>query len=208
MGFLDSIKEMRNKLLYSKEIELEDVSLTLGLLTAKEEQIIDRATSEEDKEDPLESMQYLMDIKKRVLSYAIKKVGGEEIPPIVEYEEGEELIKRTKEVYLYDFLSDVPTAGVDIIFEAYSDLKDEVNDSIEGKIKVNWYLTPKERELKREKEYREREIEHIKRRRELYGVDTDSDEKINFREIKVPDKEDSETNGESESESEKESQDK
>jgi hypothetical protein len=181
MGFLDSIREITSKLSYTKAIELEGVRVLMGLLTVKEEQIVNSASEEDDS---LEGMAYINDLRKRVLSYAIKEIGGEEIPAIVEYMDGEKLVKKTREIYLYEFLSSLPSAGVDILFEAYSDLKDEVEDNIEGKIKVNWYLTPEEREERRKKEMMARRNEAAE-----LGLGGEGEKDIEFREIKNPDEE-------------------
>jgi hypothetical protein len=156
MGFLESIKEIKEKISYTKEIEFEGVKVLLGLLTVNEERLVNTVT-EGDQE--LEGMSYVNDVRKRVLSYAIKSIGNEVIPEIVEYVEGDKQVRQTRNVYLYDFLSGVPTSGVDILFEVYTDLKDEVEDSIEKKIKVNWYLTPSEREIRRKEEFKRRELE-------------------------------------------------
>jgi hypothetical protein len=186
MGFLESIKEIKEKISYTKEIEFEGVKVLLGLLTVNEERLVNTVT-EGDQE--LEGMSYVNDVRKRVLSYAIKSIGNEVIPEIVEYVEGDKQVRQTRNVYLYDFLSGVPTSGVDILFEVYTDLKDEVEDSIEKKIKVNWYLTPSEREIRRKEEFKRRELEsnNLIKEQEEERLSEEGREDIKFREIKNKD---------------------
>jgi len=176
MGFLESIKNITQRLSYKKPIELEGIKMVLGVLTVKEELLVNQ---ESDAQDDLEGMVYVNELRKRVLSYSIKEIEEELIPDIVEYVDGDDTIKKKRNLYLYDFLSNIPTAGIDILFEAYTDLKDEVDDSIEGKIKVDWYITPEERERKRKEEF-DKNLEDSKKKEEP----EDPSGKIKFREIK------------------------
>lgn len=149
MGFMESINEITKKMSYRKTIEIEGIKVTLAILSVSEEQ---RVNAEDEEDESLEGMPYINEIRKKVLAHSIKAIDGNDLPDIIEYEKDGKIVKQTRELFLSDFLSKLPTAGLDIIFEAYADLKDEINDSMDGKIRVNWYLTPEERERKREEE--------------------------------------------------------
>jgi hypothetical protein len=189
MGFLEALKSIKEKVSYTKEVDFLGSKLCLGLLSVSDEQKISslQNTGVDGSVAVIDTTEYFRDFKKRILSIAIKRVDSMVIPEVViDHEDGKETqTKKTKEVFLYDYLSTFPTAMVDNLFEAYLDFKEECGEKIEKDFKWDWYKTPEEREEEYQKKLRE------KKKNDLDSVeDKDDDEEedklpsIKFKEIK------------------------
>jgi len=181
MSFKDSLSKIKDKLDYRKFVEIDGISIEIGLLNVYEEQ---KLNAEKMDESDTDGTIYLNEIRKKVLSYAIKKIDGEIVPNIVEETKNNELIKKVKEAYLLEQLSMYPTALIDYIFDAYIDLKDESDVKFKGVFKFDWYKTPEQRE-----EEAKAKQEELKKQKE-----TQEEEKpITFKELKEEPEDNAET---------------
>lgn len=112
-----------------KDIQVLDMKLTIRLLTASEEMMIQDSISD------LEGLNFLLRTKQETLAYAICKIDGEDVPDEVEVENG---IKIQKSAFLKTkFLSTLPQGAVDSIFQAYLVLQLESQDDTKKNVKFD-----------------------------------------------------------------------
>jgi len=179
MSFKDSLSKIKDKLDYRKSVEVDSILIEIGLLNVYEEQ---KLNAEKMDESDTDGTIYLNEIKKKVLSYAIKKIGGELIPNIVEETKNNEVIKKVKEVYLLEQLSQFPTALIDYIFDAYIDLKDESDTKFKDVFKFDWYKTPEQRE--EERKVKQEELRKQEEKESNNKKENEEDKPIVFKKLK------------------------
>lgn len=173
MGFKDSLLKIKSKLDYRKTVEVGDSKIEIGLLSIFEEQKLSAEKTDESDED---GSIYLNEIRKKLLSYAIKKVDGDELPNVIEETKDGVTSKKTKEMYLIEVLGSYPASLITYLFDAYVDLRDETDNKFKDVFKFDWYKTPEQREAE--------EKERLQAEREKQENPEKKEEKIEFREIK------------------------
>lgn len=153
----DILKSVKEKLSYGKEATIQDIKFNMSVLTLKEEQSLS-AIPVDEKEDGLA---YFNEMRKNLLSFAIKAIEGEKIPDIVETkDEKGENVKKDRSIYIREFLDKMPAAIIEDLFEIYIDLREEVESDIIKSVKYKWFKDPDTREKERlEKERKAAELE-------------------------------------------------
>lgn len=147
MALDDILKAVKKKLDYQKEAEVDGVKYVLSVLTLKEEQSLNAipATDEES------GLAYFNDMRKTLLSFAIKGIEKEAIPDIIETkDEKGELVKKERAVHIRSFLDTLPATVIESLFEIYVDLREEVENNISKTVKYKWFKDPEVREKERE----------------------------------------------------------
>jgi len=145
MGFLEALNNIKSKVLYTKEVDFLGSTISLRLLTMEDEGRLSKYDASTDPDNS--SGDYFSEIKKILLANAINSIDGEVVPEIVILSNsGDKDIRKTKELFLVDYLSSIPSVLVDNLFEAYLDFKEECGAKITEDFKWEWYKTPEERE--------------------------------------------------------------
>jgi hypothetical protein len=153
--FLDALKELSQKLNYTKEVIIGDMKFEISLLTYEEEQKVSSLPKEEE-----EPLLFYEKTRSQILSYSIRKINGIEIPLIVEVEIDGKKEQKERSIYIKEeIISKIPIKIIDILFDAYIDFKEEIESKIEKEINYKWYKTPKEREKEREQRLKKEEKE-------------------------------------------------
>lgn len=156
---------------FRKEITVANVVFELGVLTFDEEQRTDSIANAEGMDFSV----FLNKTRQQILSYAIRKIDGEEIPDVVHLEDGG---TQEKPLYLRDMISKMPIKVVDQLYDAYVDLKDESDESLERSMKYNWHKTPEQRENERKEKEEEAKQEALESEKKK-----EDEEKIEFKKV-------------------------
>lgn len=143
MSFQELLKSLKESVDFKKTVEIAGHKIEIGLLTLEEEY---KANSDDEDSENLDGLEYVNSIRKRLLSYSIRSIDGEIIPPIVDVEENGEKIKLEKSLYVRNVLDNFPALIIDKLFEVYTDIREESDENIKNKIKYDWFKTPEERE--------------------------------------------------------------
>jgi hypothetical protein len=152
MSLADVLASVQKSFDFRKEATIGGIPFELSILTLHEEQKISAISA--DDQDP---MQYISDLRKQLLSYAIKKINGEAIPDIVNTSVEGTSKSEERPIYLKGFLDKIPGAIIESLFDVYVDLKEESNKNIQDTTKYNWFKTPEQREAERVLETAKRE---------------------------------------------------
>jgi len=167
MNLNEVIDSVKKALSFYKEIEIMGVKYGLGILTIEEETKANTDASNGN----FEGIAFINNLRRNILSYAIKNIADTVFGDIIEVEEGGTIVKQERAIFMKNFINKVPTDLTDHLFEAYIDLKEETEEKMKSEIKYNWYKTP---------EVRKKEIEdRMKKNKE-------EEEEIKFKEVKVP----------------------
>lgn len=150
MSLEEAFAKIKNKFDFRKEVDISDMKFELGILTLKEEQSLNAITVE-DEDSNEGAIDYFNKTRKQVLSHAIKKVNGEEVPDIVKVKNGEKEETKEKAVFLRDMLDRIPSKIIEHLFEIYVDLREEADEKIDKSVQYNWFKTPEVREKERQK---------------------------------------------------------
>jgi hypothetical protein len=180
---LDSVKKSLD---FKKEVEIFGVTYTIKILSLTEEQ---KANSDDELEN-LEGSDFMNRLRINVLSYAIEGINDQHLDPIVEIEEKNgDVTKKERSIFLRELLSDLPTDMVELLFDAYVDIKEEAESKLKERMNYKWFKDPKVRE----QEMKER----LEKLRVASGEEMSD---ISFREIKKPEEETEKENIQSKSE--------
>jgi hypothetical protein len=152
MAFKDILNQIKDKLYYSKTITISDIPIELRLLSIYEEQ---KLSSEAEIKEGMDPLAVLNEIRKMTLAYSIRRMSDEVFPDIIEIQTGDKIEKKTRYLFLMDILSSLPSTAIDVLFEAYVDLKEEAEDKFKTQYKYDWYKTPEQREAERVKKQEE-----------------------------------------------------
>jgi len=180
MGLFESLEKIKKKVNRTKDVDFFGSSVTLRILTAKEEDNVSNLEGEEK----VEVQQIISNMRKNILAYALHAVDGEVFPDVIvsKDSEGNEK-KQTKFIFVLEYLSTLSTSFVDSLFDSYLDFKEESNKEVLDNFKWEWYKTPEQRE----KEYEEKAKKLMKKNQQEDSDDESEEvEDINFRKIEVP----------------------
>jgi len=112
----------------TKEIIVDDVKLTIRLLTSVEELLVQDAVSS------LDGLAFLLRTKNETLAYCISKIDDDFIPDEVEIDGFG--VKVQRNIFLKNkFLSALPQTSIDSIFQAYLVLQLESQDEMKKNVK-------------------------------------------------------------------------
>ena len=159
MNFQKIFDNIKTKSEFRKSVELQGVKYELSILSVDEE--IKANTMDKNISDT-EGLVIYETLKKQILSFAIRNIDGNEIPDIIELEEGEGDNKKVSRIerslYLKRAIKTWNTYMVDSLFEVYIDVKEEASINLKKELKYNWFKEPEDRKkelLKRlnEKKY-------------------------------------------------------
>lgn len=160
MSLLDLSKTLEEKFNFKKEATVGGIAFQFSLLNYEQDQLINSFPDEED--DPLS---FYEKTRFKVLSYAITKINGEEIPDVVEVQKGDKTETKERAIYVRELLNKIPPTIVEKLFEIYIDFKDETDNRLEKEVEYKWYKTPEQRKEEREK--KEKEEKEKKEKEEL-----------------------------------------
>jgi len=152
MSLAEVLASVQKSFDFRKEVTIGGIPFELSILTLQEEQKLG-ALSDEGKD----AMQYVADLRRHLLSYAIKKVKNEVIPEVVKSTVDGKEITEERAIYVKRFIDNMPGDLVEALFDVYVDLKDESDQKLRGSLKYSWFKTPEQREAEAKK--RAEEIE-------------------------------------------------
>jgi hypothetical protein len=142
----------------TKDVTVDDIKLTIRLLTSAEEVLVQDAISS------LDGLMFLLRTKNETLSYAIKKIDGEDLPDEIEIENG---VRIQRNIFLKNrFLSSLPQPSLDSIFQAYLVLQLESQEETKKNIKfensemIDKYM--EEQNLKKVQDTVEKMVEQVR----------------------------------------------
>jgi len=167
MSLLDLSKTLEEKFNFKKEATVGGIDFQFSLLNYEQDQLINSFPDEED--DPLS---FYEKTRFKVLSYAITKINGEEIPDVVEVQKGDKTETKERAIYVRGLLNKIPPTIVEKLFEIYIDFKDETDSRLEKEVEYKWYKTPEQRKEERDKKEKE---EKEKKEKEESKKDTTED---------------------------------
>jgi len=174
---------IKKQLIFTKEAEVAGIKFILGVLSLEEEQKASSLPNEDD-----DGMAYYNEMRKHILSYAIRQVNGEEIPSVVETAEGDAKVTKEKSIYLREFLSSLPGHITDQLFDIYIDLREESESDVEKDVKYNWFKTPEQREKEREEQEKKRAEEEAQEESKAKTEDVETKD-INLKKLDEPEEE-------------------
>ncbi|MBD3260227.1 MAG: hypothetical protein GF334_00890 [Candidatus Altiarchaeales archaeon] len=148
------LESILKRLDYRKETEFSGIKFEMSLLNISDEQKMNAIDFGGEEDDGL---LYFNEMRKSILSHAIRKIDGEEIPDVVSIpsdEDGKEGVTKERAIYLREFLDKLPTAVTEHLFEVYVDLKEEAEDKFGDNVKYEWFKTPEVREKENEERIR------------------------------------------------------
>jgi hypothetical protein len=175
MALTDVFQAVQKSLSFKKTAEISGIKFELGLLSFEEE--IKAESLPQEGVDPLA---YYNEARLQTLSYAVKSINGEDVPSVVDIKEGEASVKKQGSIVVKEFLSSLPLKIIDKLFEVYTDLKDQTEEDLQGKVKYNWFKTPEQR---KEEENKKRNQEKTPEE-PLPESPEQEDEEIRLREIR------------------------
>lgn len=124
--FLKKLEKIVDSSTKTKEIKVLEMTMTIRLLTAAEEMVIQDAIASTD------GLNFLLKTKQETLAHAICRIDGESIPEEVEVDG----IRIQKPIFLKSkFLSSLPQGAVDSIFQAYLVLQLQSQDDTKNNVK-------------------------------------------------------------------------
>jgi len=176
MSLLEALDQINKNFSFRKECEVGGAKFELGLLSLGDEQRVSSLPAPISEEDET-GLSYVDEIKKAILSYAIKKINGEELPDVIE--DGEE--KKEKSLYLKGVLDRFPGVVIGRLFDIYVDLKEFADKEIEKNTEYEWFKTPEKREQERKEEEAKRLAEE--KAAESETSEEDNVDNIDFKEI-------------------------
>jgi hypothetical protein len=168
---LNGIRKTFNK---SKLVEMKDLGLTFEIesLTSEEELKVLEACKD------IDGASYISWIKRYSLAYAIKKLNGLVIPDDVSYEEEGKNKSKSKFLYMGEQIAQWPSSLLDMLFEVYTNLQTEIENTITSKVKFELF-TPSEPL----KEPTENKFKRIEEKEEEGETETDKLNKIVKKEL-------------------------
>lgn len=140
--FVDIANLIRSKLVFTKDLEVSGIKFGLGLLSLEEEQKSSALSTATNMED---TMTYYNEIRRGLLSFAVKALNGEVLPDVLEVEGG----TKERAIYIRELLATLPSKIIDQLFEAYVDLREEAESKLDSTVAFQWYKTPAQREEER-----------------------------------------------------------
>lgn len=167
MSLSDLAKTLEEKFTFKKEATVGDITFQFSLLNYEQDQLINSFPDEGD--DPLS---FYEKTRFKVLSYAITKIDGEEIPEVVPVQKGDKTETKERAIYVRELLKKTPPAIVEKLFEIYIDFKDETDNRLNSEVEYKWYKTPEQRKEERDKKEKE---EKEKKEKEESKKDTSED---------------------------------
>jgi hypothetical protein len=133
------------------EVEIQGVKFTLTPSSTKDEYVLAgyMASIADNQEDMFTSLQ---SIRARTLASMILSINGEEIPEMVEKEDGS---KVERVIYLAEDISTWPSVLVNTLYTVATDFKKKVRTTMHSSVKYEWFganLLEKEDKEEREAE--------------------------------------------------------
>ena len=135
MDFDKALEKLSGEDSFKRDCQVGGLKFTLKLLSFTEES---KLSAMIDEIGESEEYSALNEWKKYVVAIAIYALDGETVPDVVE-KSGERV---EKTLYMKGFLDKVPAKVIDLLFDVYTDLKEEVEANIESNLKCNWFKDP------------------------------------------------------------------
>jgi len=178
MAIAESLKSLQMKLAFRKDATIAGNRYTLQVLSLRDEQRVSSLPT-----DGIDGIAFFNELQKAVLSHALRAVDGEEIPDIVEVDDGGKKSTKERAVYVREFLDSLPSIVIENLFSVYGDMRDEKENDINSSLTYSWYKTPKQREEERRKKEEEEEA----RQKEEAAKKRAKDEKSTHPDVPSPD---------------------
>lgn len=153
MNDLNNILEMIKKTCAPPKIltiEGTDIEVELEILNSQEEANVLVACKDVD------GTAYMEAVKRYTLAYSIKKFGSVDLrKDDIDYKDSDDKpVKKSKFLYMNDFLGRVPSPVIDALFEAYTDKVLEVTKSVKEKFKFDKFYLSEELPEEKPDEFR------------------------------------------------------
>ncbi len=133
--YLNLIQETIKSSSLRAEVVVQGITFTLTPSTTKDEYILAEhmASLSQNQDDMFSSLQ---SIRARALASMICAINGEEIPDMVERDNG---TKVERVIYLADDIVQWPSVIVNSLFTVSTDFKKKVRDTVRGSVKYEWF---------------------------------------------------------------------
>lgn len=133
--YLNLIQETIKNSSLRAEVVVQGITFTLTPSTTKDEYILAEhmASLSQNQDDMFSSLQ---SIRARALASMICAINGEEIPDMVEMDNG---TKVERVIYLADDIVQWPSVIVNSLFTVSTDFKKKVRDTVRGSVQYEWF---------------------------------------------------------------------
>jgi hypothetical protein len=167
MNLTEILAEIKKTFTKFKLVEMKELGLSFKLepLTSEEELKVVEACKD------VEGAQYISSLKRYTLAYAIKKLNDVELGDDITFEEAGQKKSVSKFLYMEKQIGNWPSSLTDILFSAYSNLQEEVEEMVKTKTKFDVFTPaeapatvqapPKFRRIEEKDEEGETEVEKL-----------------------------------------------
>lgn len=162
MAIAESLKKLQLKFIFRKDAEIGGNKFTLQVLSLKDEQSVQALP-----EDGVDGIAFFNNMQKSILSRAIRALDGEEIPDIVEIDEGGKKSTKERAIYVREILEGLPSPVIENLFQVYVDMRDQKESEINASLTYSWYKTPEQRDLDRKKKEQDEAKERAEAERHM-----------------------------------------
>ncbi|MFA5436930.1 MAG: hypothetical protein WC372_12905 [Candidatus Neomarinimicrobiota bacterium] len=133
--YLNLIQETLKKSSLRTDVVVQGITFTLTPSSTKDEYILAEhmASLSQNQDDVFSSLQ---SIRARALASMICAINGEEIPDMVERDNG---AKVERAIYLAEDIIQWPSVIVNSLFMVSTDFKKRVRDTVRGSVKYEWF---------------------------------------------------------------------
>lgn len=147
MNFEKILAKSSESLVFKKDCTVGGITYTLKVLSFSVEV---KLSKQIDEISASGDMSALEDWKKYVISAAVAAIDGEEIPLAIKHDG----LDIERSLYLKDhYFNKLPTKITMTLFDAYTDLKEESEKTLDTNLVYNWFKDPETR--KKEEEARQ-----------------------------------------------------
>jgi hypothetical protein len=177
MSLREVFSSVKESFKFKKNVIIKDVTYELTVLSMGQERKVNLFLDGLKQDDSLE---YLNELKRSVISEAITAINGESLGKTIKDtdKDGKE-VEKDRVIFLKEFLCEIPSGIVTELFDAYIDAKDQSDDMLKKEMKYDWFKTP---------EQREKENEDLRKKEELKKEEKIEDVKLT-KVVETPDKE-------------------
>jgi len=143
MDFNSILKAVNKTFKPRKTVNFEGLDIDIEILEGSEEMKVVESIKD------FEGAEYVESMKRHTLAFAIKRVNDLNLDQdIIPFEEDGKLVKKSKYLFMRDFLAKWPTALVDLIFDAYTNMQLEVETKLRDTMKFDRFKATEAPEVK------------------------------------------------------------
>jgi hypothetical protein len=186
MSLKEILSAVQNSFQFKKGADFRGIKYELSVLSVDQEKKVNSVVATYDN---IEGLDYYNQLKKELLCEAITAINGEAIGKTVKDTDasGKE-VEKDKAIFLRGLLGDIPTAGIDQLFEVYLDLKEQSEEILKKEMRYDWFKTPEQRKKEVEEKIKKDEEEKVRKAKkeeeEKNKTKTPEEPELNIRKIK------------------------